>query len=132
MARSSGSNRRTGHYLGTEIEEKWWQRYDRNKLLARGNGECWIDQDALCFLRYLTKDPIKIRFDAIVGVKIAKWHSGRWYCGRPIVKVLWIEDGLKLSSGFIVARDMDNTLRFVGEIKEAVGPPHGGASNSPS
>lgn len=35
----SKTNTQIGHYLGTEIDEKWWRRYRKNKFLARGNGE---------------------------------------------------------------------------------------------
>jgi len=32
-------NERNGLYLGTEIDEKWWQRYTEGKFMLRGNGK---------------------------------------------------------------------------------------------
>lgn len=110
-----------GHYLGTEIEEKWWKRYYRNKLLARGNGKYWIDQESFCFHRYLTREPIRIRFADIVGVKIGTWHSGRWYLGWPIVKVLWMKDGVLLSSGFFVSKRRDISRGFADDLMQRAG-----------
>lgn len=52
--------KRRGHYLGTEIDGKWWRRYRKDGFLARGLGEYWIKNSFLYFHRYLTVAPIVI------------------------------------------------------------------------
>jgi hypothetical protein len=32
------SEKALGIYFGTEINEKWWKRYTKDKLFMRGNG----------------------------------------------------------------------------------------------
>jgi hypothetical protein len=103
------SNRRKGHYLSTEIDEKWWRRYRKDKFFARGNGEYWFDDIALYFRRYLTKNPIEIPFAKVIEVKIGKSHAGRWLLGSRVLKLIWENDGMKLSSGFIVSRNQQET-----------------------
>jgi hypothetical protein len=92
-----------GHYLGTEIDEKWWKRHTRDKLFTHGNGEYRFDKNAFYFLRYLTKDPIEIHLRKIVRFEIGTTHVGRWLLKQRVLKLIWEKDGLILSSGFIVA-----------------------------
>lgn len=103
--RMNVSEKRRGHYLGTEIDEKWWRRYSREGLLARGIGEFWIDGAALFFRRYLTAAPIVIPLGDVLEVKVGRWHSGRWAGGAPVVKVVWQKGDHRLSSGFVVSCD---------------------------
>jgi hypothetical protein len=42
--------KRRGHYLGTEIDEKWWRRYRKDGFLARGLGEYWIENSFYIFI----------------------------------------------------------------------------------
>ncbi len=121
MEQSSLVNKRDGHYLGTEVDEKWWKRYMGNKLLARGNGEYWIEQDAFCFHRLFTRSDIRIRFEDMMDVKIGRWHSGRWYSGWPIVTIIWMKDGKRLSSGFDIIENRDFALSLVNDLKERAG-----------
>ncbi len=111
------SNRRKGHYLGTEIDEKWWKRYKKDKFFARGNGEYWIDETALYFRRYLTKDPVVIPFAKIIEVKIGESHAGRWLLGPRVLKLIWEKDGMKLSSGFIISRNQQETEAIMADLK---------------
>ncbi len=110
--------KRPGSYLGTEIDEKWWKRYREDGFFARGSGEWWIDGGALCFRRYLTRRPLVIPFDKVTEVRIGTWHAGRWILGRPIFKVLWTRDGLKLSSGFCLAGDRRRAMELLGMLEE--------------
>ncbi len=71
-------DKKKGHYIGTEINEKWWSRYRGEGFFARGNGEYWFDEDFFYFRRYLTKEPIKIPFNRIQEIKTGNWHAGRW------------------------------------------------------
>lgn len=107
-----------GKYFGTEINEKWWRRYTKDKMLARGNGTFSYDQAVIKFLRALTKTPIEINFKEIVGFKTGKWHAGQWGGGRKIIKVIWQKESRILCSGFAVA--MDNTAigRLISELED--------------
>jgi len=73
--------KRRGHYLGTEIDEKWWKRYREDGFFARGFGEFWCDEGAFYFSRYLMMRPLIIPFDKILGFQIGAWHAGRWGSG---------------------------------------------------
>lgn len=99
--------KRKGYYLGTEIEETWWRRYTADRFLARGLGEYWLDDSRFYFHRHLIESPIVIPLDALAAVKIGKWHSGHWAAGADVVKVIWLEDGLRLSSGFVLVDEME-------------------------
>jgi hypothetical protein len=114
------SNRRKGHYLGTEIGEKWWKRYRKNRFFARGNGEYWLDGTGLYFRRYLTGHPIEIPFKNVIEVKIGKSHAGRWLLGSPVLKLIWQTDGLRLSSGFIVSRSEEETEAVSESIRDRI------------
>jgi len=111
------SNRRKGHYLGTEINEKWWKRFKKNKFFARGNGEYWIDDTALYFRRYLIKNPIVIPFAEIIEMKFGKSHAGRWLLGSQVLKLNWEKDDMKLSSGFIFSRNQQETEAVMADFK---------------
>ena len=45
--------KRRGHYLGTEVDGKWWSRYRKDGFFARGLGKYWIENSFLYFLRHL-------------------------------------------------------------------------------
>lgn len=110
------SEKRRGNYLGTEIDEKWWRRYRRDGLLARGIGEFWIESSSLSFRRNLTDLPIVIPFVDMLDVKVGKWHSGKWAGGALVVKIIWNKIGNRLSSGFVFSRDLRETETLVREI----------------
>jgi hypothetical protein len=110
------ANRHQGHYLGTEIDEKWWKRYPKDKLFARGNGEYWLDGSGFFFRRYLTKRPIQIPLRDIVEIKIGRSHAGKWLLRSPVLKLIWQKDGIKLSSGFIVSQNQQGTEAFIADL----------------
>lgn len=109
-----------GLYLGTEIDEKWWKRYTKDELLARGNGKYWYDSEAFYFLRYLTKQPITIPLKNITKFKTGKWHSGRWCFGYPVLKIIWTKEQLKLSSGFIMSKNRNDIEKIISELKTKI------------
>jgi hypothetical protein len=110
-------NRRKGHYLGTEIEKKWWKRYKRDKFFARGNGEYWFDDVAFYFQRYLTKHLIEIPLQKVMNLEIGKSHAGRLLFGQRVLKMIWEKDGMILSSGFIVARNQQETEIVMADLQ---------------
>lgn len=110
-----------GHYLGTEINEKWWKRYKKNRFFARGNGEYWVDDQALYFRRYLTRHPIIIPFEKMIEIKIGKSHAGRWVFGLRALKLVWEEDGIRLSSGFVFCRNQPETMAVMTDLKRRCG-----------
>jgi len=112
--------KKRGHYLGTEINEKWWRRCLRDGLFARGNGEYWFENSSLFFLRHLTKTPIEIPLSHVLDIKVGKWHAGKWAGGAPVVKIIWKNSAHRLSSGFIFSRDSGETELLVQEIKSLI------------
>ena len=120
MINPDNSHRNKGHYLGTMIDEKWWKRYKKNKLFARGNGKYWYDETVFYFLRYLTKQPIQIPLGKIVRFEIGKSHAGRWLFKQNVLKIIWEKDGQLLSSGFIVARDRQETEMVMAALKRLI------------
>ncbi len=110
------SGARRGHYLGTEVDETWWRRYRGSGFFARGNGEYWLEDRELCFLRYLTSEPLRIPYDRIRAVKVGTSHAGRWTLGRPIVKVLWQDSGTLLSSGFEFPKGAIGAQEFLQQL----------------
>lgn len=113
--------KKRGHYMGTEIEDKWWRRYMRDGFLARGNGEYWYDEEAFYFRRYLTRDPIVIPWQRVHDVQLGRWHAGRWPLGAPIVKLIWAKEDLSLSSGFVLSRDESQARQVVEDLRNKAG-----------
>lgn len=112
--------KKPGHYLGTEINEKWWRRCMRDGLFARGNGEYWFENSYLFFRRHLTIEPIVISLSQVLDIKVGKWHAGKWAGGAPVVKIIWKKSARRLSSGFVFYRDAGETELLVREIKSSI------------
>jgi hypothetical protein len=115
------NTRKTGHYFGTEIDEKWWKRYKKEHMFARGKGAYWYDGEAFYFLKMLTKTPMAIPFGRIVGFKTGKWHAGQWAGGRRVLKIIWEREGLRLSSGFTIPGDAGEFDALVLTLKRRAG-----------
>jgi hypothetical protein len=111
---------RRGHYLGTEVDGKWWRRYRGRGFFARGNGRYWADSEAFHFLRYMTRTPLAIPFPRVSAVETGTRHAGRWCMGIPIVKIIWEQDGRRLSSGFVVAREPSDIENVVAELRSRI------------
>ena len=120
MSTATPSRRWKGNYLGTEVDEKWWKRYLKDKLFARGNGEFWYDNTTVFFHRYLTRKPIRIPFTKVKEIKLGTSHAGRWLFGRQLIKLVWEKDGVILSSGFIVSRNQAETVKVLADLKRMV------------
>lgn len=109
--------KRKGHYSGTEINEKWWKRYRKDGMFARGTGEYWYDSDSFYFMRYLTKTPMAIRLGDVKEIKAGRWHAGQWAGGRPIMKIIWQKGSLMLSSGFIVSKSRTEAEEIMRDLE---------------
>ena len=109
--------KKRGYYAGTEVGGKWWRRYTGARFFARGNGEYWYDEQSLYFRRYLTQDPLVIPFRDVSEVQVGRWHCGRWAWGAPIVKLIWENDGLSLSSGFVLSRSEPQARQAINDLE---------------
>ena len=108
-----------GYYFGTVVDGKWWRRYREEGFFARGNGEYRLESGQFTFSKYLTGTPLTIPYRAIVAVETGRWHAGRWGGGLPVVKILWLKDGRRLSSGFLLDRDVEKSEEIVNRLKRA-------------
>lgn len=115
------NKRNKGLYLGTEIVgRRWWKRYLKDKLFARGNGVYWLGDDGFYFLRYLTRRPIFIPFSDVLEIELGTKHAGRWAMGNLIVKIIWKKDGLILSSGFLVSKKREDARILKAELEKRI------------
>jgi len=110
-----------GHYFGTEIDGKWWKRYRRGHMFARGKGVYWYDAEAFYFLKLLTKTPMVIPFARMTGFETGKWHAGQWAGGKRVLKILWESDGQCLSSGFTVSGEPEALAAALKRRADAAG-----------
>jgi hypothetical protein len=53
-------------------------------------------------------------------MKIGKSHAGRWLLGSRVLKLIWENDGMKLSSGFVFSRNQQETEAVMAEFKRSV------------
>ncbi len=114
------TDKRAGKYFGTEIDEKWWKRYRKGKMLARGNGTFVWKENAIHFLRQLTKTPIVIENNRIVDVKTGNWHAGQWGGGKVILKILWKKDNQLLNSGFSLSTENGGVEAVLSELRRTL------------
>jgi hypothetical protein len=56
----------------------------KDKMLARGNGEFWYDDEFIHFFRYLTSVPLAISLQKVSEFKIGKWHAGKRMLGLTV------------------------------------------------
>jgi len=105
------NKRNKGLYLGTEIVgRRWWKRYLKDKLFARGNGVYW----------FLTRRPIVIPFSDVLEIELGTKHAGRWAMGNLIVKIIWRKDGLILNSGFLVSKKREDARVLKAELEKRI------------
>jgi hypothetical protein len=114
--------KRQGHYLGTEVEGRWWRRYTQAPFFSRGNGTYWYDERAFYFCRYLTRTPLELLLERIQEIRVGRWHAGRWAWGAPIVKLVWVNDGMSLISGFVLSRSESLTRQVIEALERGGGP----------
>ena len=111
-----GWMKKKGNYFGTEINGRWWKRYRASTFFARGNGELWLDEEGLHFLRKLTRAPLTITWAEGTGASLGKWHAGRWARGRPVLKVTFRRNDFDLSAGFYLSPDWAEMESFAADL----------------
>ncbi|MBW2701628.1 MAG: hypothetical protein JRF33_12500 [Deltaproteobacteria bacterium] len=99
------SEKKKGNYFGTEIDRKWWKRFRKDGLFARGNGDFWMDEEGIRFHRKMTKTPFLLTWAELSGAELGRWHAGRWGGRRPLLKLDFERDGKILCAGFYLAAD---------------------------
>lgn len=98
------TEKRRGHYIGTEIDRKWWKRYRGEGLFMRGMGQWWINGHTLYFHRTLTNAPFTIDLSQLTGIETGSWHAGKLVGGDRVIKLVWEKDGRTLSAGFVLCK----------------------------
>jgi hypothetical protein len=111
---------RSGNYVGTEVDGRWWRRYRARGFFARGNGKYWWDDGTFYFLRLLTRRPLEIPFDRVEAVRTGRSHAGRSAPWLRILKIDWTENGHRLSSGFFVSSDSNEVENLAAELRDLV------------
>lgn len=106
-----------GLYIGTDVDSRWRDRYTRRGFLARGNGRIWTDEQGIFFHRYLTREPLFIAWAAVESIESTAFHSSRWAWGWPILKVRWTDEGLRLSSAFLVSGGRADQLEALDALR---------------
>ena len=109
----SAIRKKSGHYLGTRIEHKWWRRYTEEGFMTRGNGEYWIADGSLFFQHRARQDPIHLPLCDIVEVALSPCKERAPNIGRPVVHLTWKKDGRWLSSGFILSSSAEETSNLL-------------------
>lgn len=106
-----------GHYLGTEIDGKWYRRFMAPGFFARGKGRWRIADGGLYFKRIMLREELCIPFPAVTGVRRGAWHSGQWLIRKVVVKVDWRHEGQDLCSGFVFGRTPEQAVQMASYIE---------------
>ena len=109
-----------GHYYGTELDGIWWKRFLKMGFFARGLGQYWLDQSGFNFRRYLLPHQLQIPFRSIAGVRLGKWHAGKWAAGRPVLKIEWHEGEQRMISGFTIMGHQENLSPLMDAIASSL------------
>lgn len=112
--------KRRGNYFGTEVDHRWYKRFWRDGMFARGNGVFWIGEPGLFFLRTLTSRPIRILWTEMTGAGLGTWHAGRWAAGRPILKIEFRRHDLDLCAGFLLSADWGETRSLANDLQRRI------------
>ena len=105
-----------GYYFGTIIDNKWWKRYKKSPYFASGNGSYNYDKNSFYFFKYPTQSPLIIDLNSINSIEIVKFFAGKWGANMPIIKINWLYDGLSLSSGFILTKDIKEAKEIIDRV----------------
>lgn len=111
---------RNGYYVGTRkrAPRQWWRSgYRGFGWLTRGNGEVWLERDALCFRLFLTGAVRRIPLGEVLEVAVdeGRWHMGRW-TGALALRITWRDDAQELVTKFCVG-GFDGTTAWAAALQ---------------
>ena len=107
--------KKSGLYLGTKIDHKWWRRYTKGGFFTRGIGEYWIKDGSLFFQHRNKRKPISLPLRNLIEIKVCPYHGRRG--GIPVTKLVWEKDGKWLSSGFAISDIVDETSGLLKSLR---------------
>jgi hypothetical protein len=112
--------KKRGNYFGTEVDHRWYRRFRKDGMFARGSGVFWLGEPGLFFLRTLTSGPIHIPWTEMTGARLGTWHAGKWAAGRPILKIEFRRHDLDLSAGFLLSTDWDRMRALADDLHHRI------------
>jgi len=110
--------KRSGQYLGTKIEHKWWRRYSKGGFSTRGIGEYWIKDGSLFFQQHTKRNPIHLPLQSLIEIKICPCKNKTG--GMPVIKLVWENDGYWLSSSFILSGIMEKSDHLLASLRTGI------------
>lgn len=105
--------KRSGQYLGTKIEDKWWRRYTKGGFFTRGKGKYWIKDGSLFFQHHAGQMPIRLPLCNLIEIEVRP--SQAW--GVSVLKLVWLKDGNRLSSSFALTGATDETPTLLTSLR---------------
>lgn len=122
--------RRAGAYLGTVVKGDWEQRDDSKRLEQPGQGEWMMDDYGLVFYRRESRIPIVIPYADMVEVGEGPWKVKGWEREQAVI-INWVKgafmstfprvtDGRDLSSGFVLASEVETTRAIIEHIRSNI------------
>ncbi|MBD3404453.1 hypothetical protein GF420_16295 [candidate division GN15 bacterium] len=112
--------KRRGHYMGTELDEKWYRRYKKEGFFARGLGDWWIENNIFRFHRIMLKKDLEIPLARVRAIELGRWHGGQWAGRKRVLKFIWEHEGRRLSSGFVLTRSSEDAARLREELERQI------------
>jgi hypothetical protein len=109
--------KKSGQYLGTRIEHKWWRHYTKGGFFTRGIGEYWVKDGSLFFQQRSRQKPIKLPLHDIVEVSLCPCTRRLKVGPVPIIKLIWQKDGRWLSSIFALPESFGDANGLIASLR---------------
>jgi hypothetical protein len=111
-------HKKSGQYMGTRIDHKWWRRYSKGGFFTRGIGEYWIKDGFLFFQQHTRQKPIHLPLNNLAQIKVCpcKGKTG----GLPVIKLVWEKEGHWLSSSFVLSGIMEKSDNLLASLRTGV------------
>jgi len=116
----SATQKKRGHYLGTEIDHKWWRRYSKEGFYTRGSGEYWINDGFLFFQHHSKQTPIRLPLRNIVEIVYCPSKRKTRSDGTPLIKLIWQKEGKWLSSVFALYGSPEETSGLLASLRAGI------------
>ena len=111
------TQKRSGQYLGTEIDHNWWQRYSKDGFFTRGSGEYWIEDGFLFFQHQVRQEPIKMPLQDIVEVILYPCNRRAKIGVIQVIELVWQKDGKWLCSSFVLSGDPEEISCLLASLR---------------